>query len=157
MAKAYINIGSNIGDRHALVGQAVAAIERTLQSHAAVSEPFYSEPWGYESENVFLNVGITVDYGGLPPLELHRLLQRLQLEIDSAPHRTADGAYADRRIDIDLIAVDSETVESEELILPHPRMHLRRFVLQPMLELWADWRHPLTGLTPAQMLDALEE
>lgn len=157
MAKAYINIGSNIGDRHALVGQAVAAIERALDCDAAVSDAYYSEPWGYDSPHPFLNVGMVVECGDMPVMELHRLLQRLQHDIDASPHRTDDGGYADRRIDIDLIAVDDVTVDTEELTLPHPRMHLRPFVLVPMMQLWGDWRHPATGQTPRQMLAVLSD
>lgn len=151
MATAHINIGSNIGDRLALTGQAVAAVESALGAAATVSEPFESEPWGFESANGFINVGLNIDTGSLDPASLMRLLQEVERSIDGSSHRNADGSYRDRLIDIDLIAVDTLVIDTPELVLPHPRMHLREFVLRPMCEVWPGWRHPLLGLTPAEM------
>ena len=67
-------------------------------------------------------------------------------------HRNADGSYRDREIDIDIIAVDDVVYSSERLVLPHPRMRGRYFVLRPMVSLLPGWRHPATGLAVEDML-----
>ncbi|MCM1517355.1 MAG: 2-amino-4-hydroxy-6-hydroxymethyldihydropteridine diphosphokinase [Pseudoflavonifractor sp.] len=161
MITAYINIGSNMGDRHALIERAVALIER-LSGPVRRSVYIESEPWGYESDNLFLNLGVAVDTPMAPEELLERLLA-IEREINPSSHRRPDGSYVDRAIDIDLIACDvmdgtgarSVVTDTPSLTLPHPRMHLRRFVLVPMAELAPAWRHPLLGLTPREMLARL--
>ncbi len=139
----HINIGSNSGHREALLEQAVAAIssefgEGTVRRSTVVE----SEPWGFESANRFLNVGVMVsmesDEGRSREeraLEIFGRLMEIQRSIDPSPHRDGEGRYIDRRIDIDLITIDDWVVETPELTLPHPRMHLREFVLGPMREI----------------------
>lgn len=152
MATAHINIGSNLGDRHAMIEQAVAAIERSLHSPARRSRYIETEPWGYTSPNRFLNLGISIDVGEIPPTELHRILNLIQTEINPGSHRDTRGGYADRAIDIDLIAVGEAVIDTDELTLPHPRMHLREFVLVPMAELEPEWIHPRLGATAEALL-----
>lgn len=156
MAEAHINIGSNIGDRHALIERAVAAIESALNTSARRAPVEETAPWGYESGNMFLNLGIACEVGDMAPEKLHAILQDIQHSIDSTPHRNADGTYADRAIDIDLIALGREVVDNSNLTLPHPRMHLRPFVLRPIAILSPEWVHPLTNQTAAGMLEVLK-
>lgn len=156
MAEALVNIGSNLGDRHALIGQAVAAIERALHTVARMAPIERSEPWGYEGDNEYLNLGIALDVpDDMSPCELHELLQCIQNDIDSSPHRTPEGGYVDRHIDIDFIALDDAIVDTPQLTLPHPRMHLREFVLRPIVALSPEWRHPILHLTAAELLSRL--
>ena len=155
MATAHINIGSNIGDRHALIGQAVAAIERLFATEAVCSEPIESEPWGFDSCNRFVNVGLNIEVGEMAALDVFDRLEQAQLSIDASSHRDASGGYVDRRIDIDLIAIGGLILDHPRLILPHPRMHLRRFVLQPMDSIWPDWVHPVLSETPRALLERL--
>lgn len=156
MAEAHVNIGSNLGDRHALIERAVAAIEAALHTVARRAPIERSEPWGYEGDNEYLNLGIAVEVpDGMSPLALHELLQSIQNDIDSSPHRTPDGGYADRCIDIDFIAMGDTVADSPQLTLPHPRMHLREFVLRPIVALSPGWRHPIQHLTAAELLSRL--
>lgn len=155
MATAHINIGSNIGDRLALIRQAVAAIERAFGIAAVCSAPYESAPWGFDSPNRFINIGVNIETGWLTPVKILRRLQQVQAKIDDSSHRTADGAYADRRIDIDLIALDDTILGTPELTLPHPRMHQRDFVLRPMAQILPGWHHPLLHATPAELLGRL--
>lgn len=160
MPHVHINIGSNQGDRAAQIERAVAALSRRLDpagraliTLAPVEE---SEPWGFCSDHPFLNLGLMADLPGDPdPRELLDILRSVEREIADAPHRHADGSYADRPIDIDLIAIDDKVVNTPDLTLPHPRMHLRPFVLRPLAVLDPGWRHPLTGLTAGDMLARL--
>ncbi|MDE7125768.1 MAG: 2-amino-4-hydroxy-6-hydroxymethyldihydropteridine diphosphokinase [Muribaculaceae bacterium] len=154
---AYLNIGTNTGDRHDNLRQAVACLTREFKgARIRLSDIVESVPWGYESHNLYLNQGIAIESDGTPdPLNiLHRILV-VQNAMCTDPHRNADGSYRDRVIDIDLIAIDSLAVDTEELQLPHPRMHLREFVLRPMAQLDPGWRHPHSLLTPEEMLRRL--
>lgn len=156
----HVNIGSNLGDRLTLISRAVHGLELAFGTKARMSEPFESEAWGYESAHRFMNVGVNMEIG---VMEAERVLEKIlevQNSIDNGEHRDSHGAYADRHIDIDLIAIGALNMGSggdERLQLPHPRMHLREFVLRPMMELWPGWRHPVTGLTPEEMLERLRQ
>lgn len=151
--EAYINLGSNLGDRTANLSRAVALIEARLGVGAELSAPVASEPWGYDSANPYINIGavLRLPYG-MDPLELLDALREVERQISPASHRTPGGGYADRLIDIDIIAIDSLVLDHPRLQLPHPRMHLRPFVLEPMAELRPQWRHPLLGLTAGELL-----
>jgi 2-amino-4-hydroxy-6-hydroxymethyldihydropteridine diphosphokinase len=156
MSTAHISIGSNLGDRAALIERAVAAISARF-AVTAVSRPVESEPWGYSSPHPFINVGVNIEIGpGMTPETLLDILLEIQNSIDSSAHRNTDGSYADRAIDIDLICYGSvATPPDAHPALPHPRMHLREFVLIPMIEILPTWRHPLLGLTSARLLHRL--
>lgn len=152
MPTVYVNIGSNIGNRRSMLERAVACIMERW-GEVRLSTIVESEPWGYESDNMFLNIGVAFEApADETPLQIHRALQAMQSSIASGPHRTASGGYADRSIDIDLIAIDNLMIDTPELTLPHPRMHLRRFVLEPMAQLAPGWVHPILRLTAEQML-----
>lgn len=152
MAIAYLNIGSNIGDREAHLERAVAAVQQLLGAATCRrSSVVESEAWGFESDNRFLNIGLAVSTE-LEPEVILKLLQRAEAVCGASAHRDALGGYMDRNVDIDFIALDDVVWNSEVLTLPHPLMQARRFVLEPMAELAPEWRHPLSGLTVAQML-----
>lgn len=153
---AYLNIGSNIGDRMAYIERAVAAV-KALSPRVRVSAPYESEPAGFDSPNRFINVGVAMEMPpGMTPTALLDSLLEAQRSLCTDPHRAPDGSYIDRKIDIDLIAVDSLVMDSPRLTIPHPRMHLRDFVLCPMAEIAPTWRHPLLGLTCAGLLKKLQ-
>ena len=159
MGKAHISIGSNLGNSCSLIEQAVAGIVLLAEGEEVRrSRWIESEPWGFESAHSFLNLGVEINTPFGPRELLERLLE-IEHSISSAPHRDAFGRYADRLIGIDLIYYDNEVIDDQQtdtpLILPHPRMHLRGFVLEPIAELDPQWRHPLTGQTAGEMLDSL--
>lgn len=161
MPTAYINIGSNQGDRRANIARAVALIADTLHVKPQLSSAIESEPWGYDSDSPYINIGLAFD-SRITPEALLDVLLSIEHSISPASHRKPDGSYADRLIDIDLIAYGDTTIDMTQtpsgnsLTLPHPRMHLRKFVLLPMLQLAPEWTHPVTGLTPADMLQKLK-
>lgn len=153
---ALIGLGSNTGDRAESLRAAAVAIGQALDAEPQVSQPVETPPWGYASPHPYLNAVLAVDTG-LDPRPLLALLLDIERRIGGgAPHRLPDGSYCDRPIDIDLLALGDVAVTAPGLQVPHPRMHLRRFVLEPMACVAPKWRHPLLGLTASQMLDALE-
>lgn len=156
MPTAYLNIGSNKGNSLALIEQAVALIEHLCNTSARCSGVVKSAPWGYESENEYLNLGVAVS----TDLNAHALLDALQAieqRVSPTPHRDSRDNYIDREIDVDIVAIDAMVIDTPRLTLPHPRMHLREFVLLPMHELAPEWQHPLSGLTAMQMLEQLRQ
>lgn len=149
----FVNIGSNLGDRRRNLSRAVAAIEKEF-GYFELSHTVESEPWGYDSPNPYLNVGMMF-LSDLEPLEILHRLQAIEQALSPAPHRNPDGSYADRAVDIDIIAIDNLQLDTPELILPHPRMAERRFVLEPLHELAPFWVHPRLGMRPLELLQAL--
>lgn len=143
MRHAYINIGSNKGDRHHNIEVAVAFIIRHVceifnqsesETCAVISDIYESEPWGYDSPNMFLNIGIRISVpSAASPYKLLELLQEAEASISTASHRDAEGHYADRYIDIDLIAMDGIEMDTDRLTLPHPRASMRDFVMTPLI------------------------
>jgi len=155
MSVAYINIGSNQGDSHAVIEQAIALIELCSRRKAIRSEYIATEPWGFESHNKFLNIGIAIAWEKTP-LELLDTIQNVERSISPSPHRDAEGHYIDRIIDIDIIAIDEEVIDTERLTVPHPRMHLRKFVLIPLAQIAPDWHHPLLKASSAELIERLK-
>lgn len=151
MAIAHINIGSNLGNRMANILRAVAEITLLSDTPVKKSTIIESAPWGYKSQHSFINIGIEISIT-LTPEQLIRELQKIEKSISPSPHRTPDGTYADRPIDIDLIYVDQQVISTPQLSIPHPRMHLRSFVLTPIAEIAPEWTHPTLKLTATQML-----
>ena len=150
----YINIGTNLGDLAANVRSALTMIGLRLGVNVRQSIPICTDAWGYESEHRYMNVGASFDTAQRPEAVL-RELRGIEASMGSASHRNADGSYADRIVDIDVIAIDEMVIATPELTVPHPRMEQRNFVLVPMAELAPEWRHPIVGLTARELLERL--
>lgn len=155
MAYVLINIGSNLGDRRLNLSRAMRAVGEEFGPFE-ISHVVESDPQGFDSTNSFLNLGMAFETD-LPPEELLQRLQQIERSISPASHRDAQGGYADRIIDIDIVAIDREVIDTESLKVPHPRLAERRFFLEPLAELAPGWQHPVTGLDPYQMLLRLPE
>ncbi|MCA1736245.1 MAG: 2-amino-4-hydroxy-6-hydroxymethyldihydropteridine diphosphokinase [Actinobacteria bacterium] len=147
MVKAAISLGSNLGDR---LGQLRGAIRRLEEAYPilAVSSLFLTEPIGGPVQDEFLNAVVLLELDESP----EQLLAKLQ-QIEDQAGRVRDEHWGPRTLDLDLITVRGATANSEELILPHPRAHLRRFVVAPLTEVWRDAQ--LQGGTASDHLDNL--
>lgn len=155
--KIFLNLGSNLGSREEILGRAVALLGDALPGRVSCSRMLETPAWGFESVHPFINLGVMIETDAeYEPLELLHIVQAVQRRLDPSPHRDASGGYIDRAIDIDIIAIDERVIDLPELTVPHPRMHLRRFVLEPMEQLAPDWRHPLLHLTPEEMMLEIE-
>lgn len=138
----YLSLGSNSGDRRALIGRAVAALALRLPAVAMRTSGFYcSAPWGFESENDFLNIAVAVTserdaaWSDAEAEALLDTLQGIERDISAMPHRNADGSYRDREIDIDIIAIDEQQISTQRLTIPHPLAQQRPFVTVPLAEI----------------------
>ncbi len=149
----YLNIGSNMGDRRDNLYRAVVALAAGT-SGCAVSSIVESEPWGFESENRFMNLGVMLKSDIVPNDMLHRI-HDIEHRLGSASHRDEHGNYIDRLVDIDIVAIDDLIIDSPTLQVPHPHLPERDFFIKPMIQLAPDWHHPVIGLTASQMLEKL--
>ena len=153
MATAYLSLGSNLGDRLRLIQEAVAALTVEAGPVTALSSLYGTEPWGFSSPHRFLNVALALETT-LSPETLLAVTQRIERDLGRT-HKSVDGRYADRTIDIDLLFVGDAVLDTPALTLPHPRLHLRRFVLEPLCEIAPDLCHPLLRKSVSQLLAEL--
>lgn len=138
MAVVHLNIGSNIEPRRCHIEAAVEALRAGFNSSkVCVSSFVETPPWGFDSSNDFLNCGVMIStVQPVDPFELLAFIQSIERKLGGGvAHRNPDGSYADRVLDIDIIAVDRLIINSPALILPHPRARLRAFVMAPLTQL----------------------
>ena len=121
----YVNIGSNLGNREALILRAIERISDHF-GYYCKSEFVESEPWGFDSTNQFLNIGVAFKTEQAPE-EILDILQGIERELSSVSHRDEWGNYVDREIDIDIMKIDNLTYHSGRLDLPHPHLYERDF------------------------------
>jgi 2-amino-4-hydroxy-6-hydroxymethyldihydropteridine diphosphokinase len=150
---AYIALGSNMGDRELNLLRAVAEIGRLNDCKVTGLSPFYeTSPVGVTEQASFYNAVLRLRTAYSP----HELLDRL-LHIETAVFgRTRTTHWGPRRIDLDLLLHGGACIADEGLIVPHPRMAERRFVLQPLHDIAPDLVHPLLGRTISEILDTLQ-
>jgi len=151
MARAFLGLGSNLGDRRASILSALELIGE-LQNTSTVncSSIYETEPWGIADQPKFLNCVCELETE-LSPEEL--LADILGIEQELGRFRTKD-KFGPREIDIDILLYDELVEVYENLRIPHPRMHERRFVLAPLCEIAPDTVHPEMNRTMLELLEA---
>lgn len=131
---AYLGLGTNLGrDKATNLHQAVSLINEQAGRVLACSSFIESEPWGFCSENIFLNAVVAIDTPHTP-YELLRVTQSIEQSMGRT-HKSVDGCYTDRIIDIDILLYDDFVVNEAELTIPHPLIWQRPFVYVPLLEI----------------------
>ena len=153
MDRLYVGLGSNLGDRRQNILRAAAMIESQIGRRVSQSGFFETAPWGFASANSFLNAAMSVDTP-LAPLQVLDLTQHIERSLGRT-HKSAGGGYADRTIDIDILLYGGLTMATDRLTIPHPLMHRRLFVLEPLAQIAPEALHPLLGKTALRMLAEL--
>lgn len=133
MPTTYLSLGSNLGDRKQLLHTAINEIAERVGRVEAISSCIETEPVGFDSVHLFLNMAIRVRTE-LNPYELLKVLKQLECDLGRT-RKSHDGIHYDRTIDIDILLYDNLEVNSEELQIPHPRMWERDFVMRPLKEI----------------------
>lgn len=139
--RVYIGLGSNLGNRRRNLITAAALLAERAGDVVSLSSFYETEPWGFASENKFLNAALALETS-LSPLALLHLTQAIERELGRT-EKSRGASYHDRVIDIDLLLYGSGVFRSDELEIPHPLLHERRFVLEPLREIAPFLRHPL--------------
>ena len=146
MSKVYFSIGSNKGNRSQLINEAIDKIDISIGKVEQKSSIYETQSWGFKSNN-FFNVCLLIESS----LSLESIFNKI-LKIEKDMGRLKSGnKYSDRCIDIDILFVEDIIVNSKNLIIPHPRLHLRKFVLTPMLEIASDLIHPILNKSIKQL------
>ena len=138
---AYLSLGSNLGDRQAAIEQAIGALEREGIYVIARSSIYETEPQDVKDQPWFLNLVARCETRCFP-LQLLTTLLRIERELGRT--RTRASRKGPRVIDLDLLLFGNTVMHTPELVLPHPRMLERRFVLEPLVEIAPELRHPET-------------
>ena len=143
MAIVYVGLGTNLGNKAANLHAAVHLISGKIGKVISLSSFYATAPWGFESENSFLNAAICVETS-LSPLEVLHRTQEIERTLGRT-HKSTGGIYHDRIIDIDLLLYNKEIIQTSELTIPHPLMLQRDFVMNPLVEIAPDVVHPVFG------------
>lgn len=149
MVKALILLGGNEADTLRLMQAGIEQIAREAGKVVRQSSLYESAAWGFDAEHNFLNQVLEI-CTDLKPLDLLNIL--LRIEKDLGRKRSGSAGYASRGIDIDILFLDDQVIDTVELTVPHPRLHQRRFTLMPLNEQWPDWVHPTIGETVKELL-----
>jgi 2-amino-4-hydroxy-6-hydroxymethyldihydropteridine diphosphokinase len=149
---AYISAGSNIGDRLSNCKNGLAAVEESGAAVIKAWSRFYmTAPVDYKDQDWFVNAAVKVETK-LDPAGLYKEIATIQKK---AGRRPGDMRFGPRILDLDIIFYDDIVVESPELTIPHPRMHKRRFVLEPLCDIDPAVVHPVLKKNLKDLLESL--
>jgi 2-amino-4-hydroxy-6-hydroxymethyldihydropteridine diphosphokinase len=144
----FLGLGTNLGDREALLERTLELITESVGPVSACSGIYETQPWGFESRNNFLNMVVQI-HTELSPAGLLKKLTRIENQLG---RKRGDKKYISRSIDIDILLYGNRVINKPDLIIPHPLIRERKFVLVPLCELAAEIIHPALKKTFATLL-----
>lgn len=152
---AYILLGSNIGDREEVMRNAIAMMESRSCRLIASSYIYETESWGFVTDDVFLNQVICIETS-LDPHDLLKELLSIEIQLGRDREHHYD-TYVSRPIDLDILYYNDIVLNDYDLILPHPKLHLRRFTLMPLCDVAPNMMHPVLCLSNSDLLARCED
>ena len=152
MALVYLGLGSNLGQKEEFLELAIIEIEKQIGSLVARSAFYESEPWGFDSPNAFINACVAVQTT-LSPNECLNSIAGIETSLGRT--KRPSEAYTDRVIDIDILFYDQLILQEDQLTIPHPLLHLRKFVLNPLVEIAPKLMHPIFNKSISKLLKDL--
>jgi len=152
MVQVVLGLGSNLGDRESWLSKVRDEISNKLGEILVCSDLVESPPWGFNSDNSFLNQVILIHSNQ----SASKLLEVIH-EIESDLGRVRKGHYADRMVDIDILFFGDLVLETENLSIPHPHIQDRLFVLKPLAQILPEYKHPVIGETVSQLLEKCKD
>jgi 2-amino-4-hydroxy-6-hydroxymethyldihydropteridine diphosphokinase len=155
MNKVILQLGGNRGNVIDSFNQTILRIEELVGKVVLKSKIYETEPWGFDDKRWFLNQIIEV-YTQLDPFSLLTVTQGIEKELGRTVKKS-EWLYEGRPMDIDILFFNSETIHTEQLMVPHPHIRFRRFVLQPLTDHWSEMIHPEFDLTIARLLNACDD
>lgn len=154
MALIYLGLGTNMGNKRGNLITATAMLAERVGDILALSAIYETEPWGFQSQNSFLNA-VIIQITKLSPTELLDTTRLIEIEMGRI--EKSDGSYHDRIIDIDILMYDDLILQTERLTLPHPLMHKRNFVMEPLAEIAPAAIHPVLHKTMEELYLKLQK
>ncbi|MFO7978188.1 MAG: 2-amino-4-hydroxy-6-hydroxymethyldihydropteridine diphosphokinase [Bacteroidales bacterium] len=149
MNEAFLLLGGNLGDVAATFNKARTLVSERLGEVLSASSLYKSEPWGFESRDMFLNQVLKI----VTDMDAETLMQQI-LDIEQALGRQREkGKLTSRFIDLDLLFFNDLVIDRPHLQVPHPRLHLRRFTLLPLAEITPEKVHPGLNKSVKELLD----
>ncbi|MCL1867350.1 MAG: 2-amino-4-hydroxy-6-hydroxymethyldihydropteridine diphosphokinase [Paludibacter sp.] len=152
MAITFFSIGTNLGNRKRNIERAIALLEKRVGRCVKISDFYQTSPWGFVSENEFLNIAAEFETT-LQPLDLLKVTQQIERALGRA-RKSENGTYCDRIIDIDILFYDNLIINLPQLTLPHPLLQKRDFVLTPLAQIASEWQHPILKKTISEIKKA---
>lgn len=146
---SFLSLGSSQGDKLSMLQQALVCVNALCGKTERISPVYETEPWGFKTKETFLNIAAEIKTG-LSPQDLIKTI--LQIEEQMGRIRKKSICYSGRTIDIDILFYDDIEISVPGLTLPHPHVHERRFVLQPLCDIAPEFVHPMMRTCISQLL-----
>lgn len=152
--RVFLALGSNLGDKESILDKALFAIEQQIGKLLNSSHRYATEPWGFTSDQQFVNMVIEIETN-LSPNDL--LYQCLKIEQYLGRVRSNNAGYSSRTIDLDILFYNDLILNEDNLLIPHPHIAKRNFVLVPLCEIAQDFIHPVFQQSMKELLEKCED
>ena len=149
LTKVFLLFGSNIEPRFTYLAKAATEVSNSIGKIVQLSSVYESEAWGFQTNDAFLNQVVLVETN----LSARKVLDKILMIEDKMGRTRSNNGYSSREIDIDILYFGEQIIFEEGLVVPHPKIQERRFVLFPLVEIAASLNHPVLNQTNSELLE----